>query len=167
MSFFKNIGTESVTLCKKLAEFNDLKLDKTLPTGSVWALSDTGEWAWSRVVGNAVYILNNKSARAIICYLLDAKRINIEDFINYVYRPKPSYNPDVVRDNIKYRLKEVAKIYNSETKTLYCYGGPKGGMTDKHAEHIFNNATELLKYLNIKYIRKGSFKQHNIRIILI
>ena len=56
-------------------------------------------------------------------------------------------------------------MYSPRAKILYCYGGPKGGMTDEHAKRIFNDVVDLLKYLNIKYIKKGSSKQHNIRIV--
>ena len=75
-------------------------------------------------------------------------------------------NRDAIKRPIEYNIDRVsARTYSPGSRILYCYGGPKGGMTDKHAERIFNDATELLKYLNIKYIKKGSFKQHNIKII--
>ena len=161
MGFFKNIGTESAMICKKLADFNKLKTVEAL---------NAGMWPWSTVVGNAVYIMSNKSTCAVVRYLLDSKRIDIDDLINYVYRPKSPYDTDwieVIKGDIKYKINGVAKMYNSETKTLYCYGSPKGGMTDKHAELIYSDAIEILTYLNIKYIKKGSSKQHNTRIILI
>lgn len=161
MSFFKNVGTESAMLCKKLADFNKLKTVEA---------SNTGTWPWTTVVGNAVYIMSNKSTCAVVRYLLDSKRIDIDDLINYVYRPtyQSQYDRETIKKRIDYNLRRIAvKIYNSETKTLYCYGGPKGGMTDKHAELVYSDAIELLTYLNIKYIKKGSSKQHNTRIILI
>ena len=154
MGFFKNVGTESVILCKKLADFNL----KTV------AESDIHRWTWLEAGG----IMRNTGTCAVVRYLLDLKRINIDDLIKYVYRIKSPYEPEAVKKSIKYNIDRIAaRMYNPKTKTLYCYGGPNGGMTDKRAERIFNDATELLKYLNIKYIQKGSSKQHNIRIVLI
>ena len=154
MGFFKNVGTESVILCKKLADFNL----KTV------AESDIHRWTWLEAGG----IMRNTGTCAVVRYLLDLKRINIDDLIKYVYRIKSPYEPEAVKKSIKYNIDRIAaRMYNPKTKTLYCYGGPNGGMTDKRAERIFNDATELLKYLNIKYIKKGSSKQHNIRIVLI
>ena len=152
MGFFKNVGTESVMLCKKLADFNDLKSTDA---------QDVSPWSWP-----IIYIMQNTGTRAIIQYLLDSKRINIDDLINYIRQSKTQYSyADRKYIEYKYTFDSISRIYNLKTKTLYCYGGPKGGMTDKHAERIFNDAVELLKYLNIKYIKKGSFKQHNIRIV--
>ena len=154
MGFFKNVGTESVILCKKLADFNL----KTV------AESDIHRWTWLEAGG----IMRNTRTCAVVRYLLDLKRINIDDLIKYVYRIKSPYDPEAVKKSIEYNIDRIAaRMYNPKTKTLYCYGGPNGGMTDKRAERIFNGAAELLKYLNIKYIKKGSSKQHNIRIVLI
>ena len=157
MGFFNNIGAESVILCKKLADFNDLKIadEKSNRKNNTWT------WA----LGHPEYIIHNTGAFAVVYYLLDSNRINIDDLINYVYRSIPQFNYEKIKNIIDINIFRVAKLYNSKTKTLYCYGGPKGGMTDDRAEHIFNDATELLKYLNIKYIKKGSSKQHNIRIV--
>lgn len=154
MGFFKNIGTESIILCKRLADFN-LK-----PS----AKSSIHHWTWLEAGG----IMRNTGTCAVARYLLDSKRINIDDLIKYVYRIKSPYDPEAVKKSIEYNIDRIAvRIYNPKSKTLYCYGGPNGGMTDKHAERIFNDAVELLKYLNIKYIKKGSSKQHNVRIVLI
>ena len=156
MSFFKNVGTESAMICKKLADFNDSKATNE---------SDASPWSWP-----TVYIMRNTGTCAVVRYLLDSKRINIDDLITYVYQSKTRYGTDwieVIKGDIKYKINGVAKMYNSEAKTLYCYGGPKGGMTDKHAELVYSDVIELLTYLNIKYIKKGSSKQHNIRIVLI
>lgn len=154
MGFFKNVGTESVILCKKLADFNDLKVAEE---------DDMSPWSWP-----TVYIMRNTGTCAVVRYLLDSKRINIDDLITYVYQSKTRYgtmNRDAIKRPIEYNMDRVAaRAYSPRSGILYCYGGPKGCMTDKHAERIFNDATELLKYLNIKYIKKGSFKQHNVRI---
>ena len=138
MGFFKNIGTESVILCKRLADFNDLKAAEE---------DDMSPWSWP-----TVYIMRNTGTCAVVRYLLDSKRIDIDDLINYVYRPtyQSQYDRETIKKRIDYNLRRIAvKIYNSETKTLYCYGGPKGGMTDKHAELVYSDAIELLTYLNI------------------
>ena len=154
MGFFKNVGTESVILCKKLVDFNDSKATNEL---------DSSPWSWP-----TVYIMRNTGTCAVVRYLLDSKRINIDDLITYVYQSKTRYgtmNRDAIKRPIEYNMDRVAaRAYSPRSGILYCYGGPKGCMTDKHAERIFNDATELLKYLNIKYIKKGSFKQHNVRI---
>lgn len=154
MGFFKNVGTESVILCKKLVDFNDSKATNE---------SDSSPWFWS-----TIYIMRNTGTCAVVRYLLDSKRINIDDLINYVYRSKIRYGTmerDLIKRAIEYNIDGIsARIYSPRSGILYCYGGPKGGMTDKHAERIFNDAVELLKYLNIKYIKKGSFKQHNVKI---
>ena len=157
MGFFKNIGTESAMLCKKLADFNTIKtVDE----------QDISSWSWP-----SIYIMRNTGTCAVVRYLLDLKRINIDDLINQVYRSESQYNRmdhEAIKKSIDYMIDRVAvRVYSPRAKILYCYGGPKGGMTDKHAEHIFNDVVELLKYLNIKYIKKGSFKQHNVRIVLI
>lgn len=155
MGFFKNVGTESVILCKKLVDFNDSKATNE---------SDSSPWPWP-----TVYIMRNTGTCAVVRYLLDSKRINIDDLITYVYQSKTRYgtmNRDAIKRPIEYNMDRVAaRAYSPRSGILYCYGGPKGCMTDKHAERIFNDATELLKYLNIKYIKKGSFKQHNVKII--
>ena len=154
MGFFKNVGTESVILCKKLVDFNDSKATNE---------SDLSPWFWS-----TVHIMRNTGTCAVVRYLLDSKRINIDDLITYVYQSKTRYSTmerEAIKRPIEYNIDRVAaRIYSPRSGILYCYGGPKGGMTDKHAERIFNDAVELLKYLNIKYIKKGSFKQHNVRI---
>ena len=154
MGFFKNVGTESVILCKKLVDFNDSKAINE---------SDSSLWSWP-----TVYIMRNTGTCAVVRYLLDSKRINIDDLITYVYQSKTRYgtmNRDAIKRPIEYNMDRVAaRAYSPRSGILYCYGGPKECMTDKHAERIFNDATELLKYLNIKYIKKGSFKQHNVRI---
>ena len=157
MGFFKNISTESAMLCKKLADFNTIKtVDE----------QDISSWSWP-----SIYIMRNTGTCAVVRYLLDLKRINIDDLINQVYRSESQYNRmdhEAIKKSIDYMIDRVAvRVYSPRAKILYCYGGPKGGMTDKHAEHIFNDVVELLKYLNIKYIKKGSFKQHNVRIVLI
>ena len=155
MGFFKNVGTESVILCKKLVDFNDSKATNE---------SDSSSWPWP-----TVYIMRNTGTCAVVRYLLDSKRINIDDLITYVYQSKTRYgtmNRDAIKRPIEYNMDRVAaRAYSPRSGILYCYGGPKGCMTDKHAERIFNDATELLKYLNIKYIKKGSSKQHNVRIV--
>ena len=155
MGFFKNVGTESVMLCKKLADFNDLKIA---------AVPDTTIWSWP-----AIYILRNTGTCAVIRYLLDSKRINIDDLINYIHQSKSQRilkSREAIKASIEYNTDRVsARMYSPRSGILYCYGGPKGGMTDKHAENLFNDVVELLKYLNIKYIKKGSSKQHNIRIV--
>lgn len=160
MGFFKNVGTESVMLCKKLADFNNLKDTNE---------SDSSPWDSSPWFNLTVYITRNTGTCAVVRYLLDSKRINIDDLITYVYRSKTRYGTmerEAIKSPIKYSMDRLsARIYRPESGILYCYGGPNGGMTDKHAERIFNDATELLKYLNIKYIKKGSYKQHNIRIV--
>ena len=154
MGFFKNVGTESVILCKKLVDFNDSKATNE---------SDSSPWFWS-----TIYIMRNTGTCAVVRYLLDSKRININDLITYVYQSKTRYGTmerDAIKRIIDYNIDRLAaRIYSPRSGILYCYGGPKGGMTDKHAESIFNDTTELLKYLNIKYIKKGSFKQHNVKI---
>lgn len=154
MSFFKNVGTESVILCKKLVDFNDSKATNE---------SDSSPWFWS-----TIYIMRNTGTCAVVRYLLDSKRINIDDLITYVYQSKTRYNTmehEMIKRAIEYNIDGIsARIYSPRSGILYCYGGPKGGMTDKHAARIFNDAVELLKYLNIKYIKKGSFKQHNVKI---
>lgn len=155
MGFFKNVGTESVMLCKKLADFNDLKI-ATEP--------DTTVWSWP-----TIYILRNTGTCAVIQYLLDSKRIDIDDLVNYIHQSKAQRllkSREAIKASIDYNIYKINRgPYNPKTKTLYCYGGPRGGMTDNHAENLFNDAVELLKYLNIKYIKKGSSKQHNIRIV--
>ena len=155
MGFFKNIGTESVMLCKKLADFNDLKIAVE---------PDTTIWSWP-----TIYILRNTGTCAVIRYLLDSKRINIDDLINYIHQSKSQRllkSHEAIKASIKYNTDRVsARMYSPRAKILYCYGGPKGGMTDEHAKRIFNDVVDLLKYLNIKYIKKGSSKQHNIRIV--
>lgn len=155
MGFFKNVGTESVILCKKLVDFNDSKTTNE---------SDSSPWFWS-----TIYIMRNTGTCAVVHYLMDSKRINIDDLITYVYQSKTRYgtmNREAIKRVIEYNIDGIsARIYSPRSGILYCYGGPKGGMTDKHAARIFNDATELLNYLNIKYIKKGSFKQHNIKII--
>lgn len=154
MGFFKNVGTESVILCKKLVDFNDSKTTNE---------SDSSPWFWS-----TIYIMRNTGTCAVVRYLLDSKRINIDDLITYVYQSKTRYITmarDAIKRTIEYNIDGIsARIYSPRSGILYCYGGPKGGMTDKHAARIFNDATELLNYLNIKYIKKGSFKQHNVKI---
>ena len=45
MGFFKNVGTESVILCKKLANFNDLKSTD---------IQDISPWSWP-----IIYIMQN------------------------------------------------------------------------------------------------------------
>lgn len=154
MGFFKNVGTESVILCKKLVDFNDSKATNE---------SDSSPWFWS-----TIYIMRNTGTCAVVRYLLDSKRINIDDLITYVYQSKTRYNTmehEMIKRAIEYNIDGIsARIYSPRSGILYCYGGPKGGMTDKHAARIFNDAVELLKYLNIKYIKKGSFKQHNVKI---
>ena len=156
MGFFTNVGTESVMLCKKLADFNDLKIAVE---------PDTTIWSWP-----TIYILRNTGTCAVVRYLLDSKRINIDDLINYVYRSKTRYGTmerEAIKKPIEYNMDRVAvRAYSPRAKIIYCYGGPNGGMTDKHAARIFNDAVELLKYLNIDYIKRGSSKQHNIRIEL-
>ena len=121
-------------------------------------------WSWP-----TIYILRNTGTCAVIRYLLDSKRINIDDLINYIHQSKFQRllkSHEAIKASIKYNTDRVsARMYSPRAKILYCYGGPKGGMTDEHAEILFNDATELLKYLNIKYIKKGSSKQHNIRIV--
>lgn len=155
MSFFKNVGTESVILCKKLVDFNNSKDTNE---------SDTSPWSWP-----TVYIMRNTGTCAVVRYLLDSKRINIDDLITYVYQSKTRYGTmrrEAIKRTIEYNIDGIsARIYGPRSGILYCYGGPKGGMIDKHAARIFNDATELLNYLNIKYIKKGSFKQHNVKII--
>ena len=155
MGFFKNVGTESVILCKKLVDFNNSKDTNE---------SDTSPWSWP-----TVYIMRNTGTCAVVRYLLDSKRINIDDLITYVYQSKTRYGTterDAIKRPIEYNIGRIsASIYSPRSGILYCYGGLKGGMTDKHAARIFNDATELLNYLNIKYIKKGSFKQHNVKII--
>lgn len=155
MGFFKNVGTESVILCKKLVDFNDSKATNE---------SDASPWSWP-----TVYIMRNTGTCAVVRYLLDSKRINIDDLITYVYQSKTRYGTterDAIKRIIDYNIDRLAvRIYSPRSGILYCYGGLKGGMTDKHAARIFNDATELLNYLNIKYIKKGSFKQHNVKII--
>ena len=69
MGFSKNIGTESVILCKRLVDFNDLKAAEE---------DDMSPWAWP-----TVYIMRNTGTCAVVRYLLDSKRINIDDLINY------------------------------------------------------------------------------------
>ena len=154
MGFFKNVGTESAIICKKLVDFSDSKATNE---------SDSSPWSWP-----TVYIMRNTGTCAVVRYLLDSKRINIDDLITYVYQSKTRYGTmgrDAIKRPIEYNIDRVsARTYNPRSRILYCYGGPKGGMTDKHAERIFNDAVELLEYLNIKYIKKGSFKQHNVRI---
>ena len=154
MGFFKNIGTESVILCKRLADFNDLKVAEE---------DDMSPWSWP-----TVSIMRNTGTCAVVRYLLDSKRINIDDLITYVYQSKTRYGTterDAIKRPIEYNMDRVAaRAYSPRSGILYCYGGPKGCMTDKHAERIFNDATELLKYLNINYVKRGSSKQHNIRI---
>lgn len=155
MGFFKNVGTESAIICKKLVDFNDSKATNE---------SDSSPWSWP-----TVYIMRNTGTCAVVRYLLDSKRINIDDLITYVYQSKTRYGTmgrAAIKRPIEYNIDRVsARTYSPRSRILYCYGGPKGGMTDKHAERIFNDAVELLEYLNIKYIKKGSFKQHNVRII--
>ena len=155
MGFFKNVGTESVILCKKLVDFNNSKDTNE---------SDTSPWSWP-----TVYIMRNTGTCAVVRYLLDSKRINIDDLITYVYQSKTRYGTmgrEAIKRTIEYNIDGIsARIYSPRSGILYCYGGPKGGMIDKHAARIFNDATELLNYLNIKYIKKGSFKQHNVKII--
>ena len=155
MGFFKNVGTESVMLCKKLADFNDLKIAEE---------SDISPWVWP-----TIYILHNTGTCAVIRYLLDSKRIDIDDLVNYIHQSKAQRllkSPASIKSSIDYNIHRIgARMYDPKTKTLYCYGGPKGGMTDEHAKRIFNDVVDLLKYLNIKYIKKGSSKQHNIRIV--
>ena len=155
MGFFKNVGTESVILCKKLVDFNNSKATNE---------SDTSPWSWP-----TVYIIRNTGTCAVVRYLLDSKRINIDDLITYVYQSKTRYGTmgrEAIKRTIEYNIDGIsARIYSPRSGILYCYGGTKGGMTDKHAARIFNDATELLNYLNIKYIKKGSFKQHNVKII--
>ena len=154
MGFFKNIGTESVILCKRLADFNDLKAAEE---------DDMSPWSWP-----TVYIMRNTGTCAVVRYLLDSKRINIDDLINYVYQSKTRYGTmerEAIKNPIEYNIDRVAaRAYSPRAKTLYCYGGPNGGMADKRAARIFNDAVELLKYLNINYVKRGSSKQHNIRI---
>ena len=144
MGFFKNIGTESAMLCKKLADFNAIKTVDG---------QDISPWSWP-----SIYIMRNTGTCAVVRYLLDLKRINIDDLINQVYRSESQYNRmdhEAIKKSIDYMIDRVAvRVYSPRAKILYCYGGPKGGMTDKHAEHIFNDVVELLKYLNIKYIKK-------------
>ena len=154
MGFFKNIGTESAMLCKKLADYDDLKTVEE---------DDISPWSWP-----SVYIMRNTGTCAVVRYLLDLKRINVDDLINYIHQSKQQLlrSPATIKSSIKYNIDRIAaRMYNPKTKTLYCYGGPKGGMTDKRAERIFNDAVELLKYLNIDYVKEGSSKQHNIRIV--
>lgn len=155
MGFFKNVGTESVILCKKLVDFNDSKVTNE---------SDSSPWSWP-----TVYIMRNTGTCAVVRYLLDSKRINIDDLINYVYRSKTRYGAmerEAIKKPIEYDMDRIAvRAYSPRAKIIYCYGSPNGGMTDKHAARIFNDAVELLKYLNIKYVKKGSYKQHNIRIV--
>ena len=114
--------------------------------------------------------MRNTGTCAVVRYLLDSKRINIDDLINYVYRSKTRYGTierEAIKKPIEYNMDRVAvRAYSPRAKIIYCYGGPNGGMTDKHAARIFNDAVELLKYLNIDYIKRGSSKQHNIRIEL-
>ena len=74
MGFFKNTGTESVILCKKLVDFNDSKTTNE---------SDSSPWPWP-----TVYIMRNTGTCAVVHYLLDSKRINIDDLITYVYQSK-------------------------------------------------------------------------------
>ena len=156
MGFFKNVGTESVMLCKKLADFNDLKAAE---------VNDMSPWSWP-----TIYIMCNTGTCAVVRYLLDSKRINIDDLINYVYRSKTRYGTmerESIKKIIEYNIDRVAvRAYSPRAKIIYCYGGPNGGMADKRAAHIFNDAVELLKYLNINYVKRGSSKQHNIRIEL-
>ena len=155
MGFFKNVGTESVILCKKLVDFNDSKATNE---------SDSIPWSWP-----TVYIMRNTGTCAVVRYLLDSKRINIDDLINYVYRSKTRYGTmerESIKKIIEYNIDRVAvRAYSPRAKIIYCYGGPNGGMADKRATHIFNDAVELLKYLNIDYVKRGSSKQHNIRIV--
>ena len=151
MGFFKNVGTESVILCKKLADFNL----KTV------AESDIHRCTWLEAGG----IMRNTGTCAVVRYLLDLKRINIDDLIKYVYRIKSPYDPEAVKKSIEYNINRIAvRIYHPNTKTLSCYSGQNERMTDKHAARIFNDAVELLKYLNINYVKRGSSKQHNVRI---
>ena len=72
MGFFKNIGTESAILCKRLADFNDLKAAEE---------DDMSPRTWP-----TIYILRNTGTCAVIRYLLDSKRIDIDDLINYIHQ---------------------------------------------------------------------------------
>ena len=113
MGFFKNVGTESVILCKKLVDFNDSKATNEL---------DSSPWSWP-----TVYIMRNTGTCAVVRYLLDSKRINIDDLVNYIHQSKAQRllkSREAIKASIDYNIYKINRgPYNPKTKTLYCYGG--------------------------------------------